>query len=299
MTSLLLTIAVACGGQLVIPGADVPRTLNVDGVKRSYYFHFPKSYDETKRTPVVVALHGAGTNGKLMERFTGMTQCAEQHGFIVVYPNGTGVGDLLLTWNAGFFPAANGKRPDDIKYLNAVLDDLATVANVDKKRIYVCGLSNGGMMAFRAAAEMSHRFAAMADVAGAIVVDSWQPQNPMPVLHIHGTKDPLVPYQGGGKKGAEFLRFPSVDEAVLMCCKANGCEPTPKVTELPKSKDKYKVTKHDFGKGKSGAEVVLYVVENGGHTWPGRAAPTLLGPSTNNIIANELMWDFFRRYTRE
>ncbi len=300
MTQLLLVFALSLPAQNDVRPLDVGRTLTVDGLKRTYHFHLPKNYDATKPTPVVVVLHGAATNGKIMELFCGMTPQADKAGFIAVYPNGTGTADLLLTWNAGSFPGPlNGKRPNDIAFLNAVLDDLAKVANVDTKRTYVCGMSNGGMMAFRAAAEMSHRFAAMADVAGTIVIDNWQPKHPMPVLHIHGTDDTLVPFKGGDKKGPGFLRFPSVDANVKTACEFNGCDETPKVTELPKAKDKFKVTKFDYGKGTNGAEVMLYVIDGGGHTWPGRGAPTLLGPATNNLVANEAIWSFFRRYTRQ
>jgi len=300
MTQWLLVFALCATAQKEPPALDVARSLMVDGLKRSYYFHFPKGYDATKPTPVVLALHGAATNGKLMEHFCGMTAQADKSGFILVYPNGTGTADIFLTWNAGAFPGPlTGKRPNDVAFLGAVLDDLANVANVDKKRTYVCGLSNGGMMAYRAAAEMSERFAAMASVAGTIVTDTWQPKLPLPVLHIHGTDDPLVPYKGGDKDGPVFLRFLSVEANMKICCRANGCGELPKETELPKAKDNYQVIKSDFGKGKSGAEVVLYTIERGGHTWPGRAAPTLLGPATFNLNANEAIWEFFRRFVRE
>jgi polyhydroxybutyrate depolymerase len=299
MLSLLLAAALAIPAQNQPPSMDVGRMLTVDGLKRSYHFHLPKNYDATRPTPVVVVLHGAATNGKIMEHFCGMTAQADKSNFIVVYPNGTGNADILLTWNAGAFPGPlNTKRPNDIAFLNAVLDDLAKSANVDKKHTYVCGLSNGGMMAYRCAAEMSGRFAAMASVAGAIVTETWQPKHPMPVLHIHGTEDALVPFKGG-EKGPQFLRFPSVDVNIKTCCTFNGCGQVPQETELPKAKDKYKVIKADYGKGTSGAEVVLYTIDGGGHTWPGRAAPTLLGPATHNLVANEVIWDFFRRYSRE
>ena len=96
---------------------------------------------------------------------------ADRSGFIAVYPNGTGV-NPLYTWNAGWFPPVvpRVKRPDDVKFLAKVLDDLATVAAVDPTRIYVVGMSNGGMMAFRASAELSDRFAAMCSIAGTLVV---------------------------------------------------------------------------------------------------------------------------------
>lgn len=293
MTHLFLALALTIPAQK----SDVTRTLTVNDLKRTYHFHLPKDYDASKPTPVVMVLHGAATNGKIMEMFCGMSAQADKSGFIAVYPNGTGVADVMLTWNAGKFPG--GKKPDDIAYLNAVLDDLPKVANVDKKRTYVCGMSNGGMMAFRAAAEMSARFAAMADVAGTIATDTWEPKHPMPVLHVHGTKDTLVPFGGGDKKGPAFLRFPSVEANMKTCSQFNGCGEAPKVTELPQDKDKFKVTMSDYGKGKNGADVILYVIENGGHTWPGRPAPTMLGPATNNVIANQVIWDFFRKHVRE
>ena len=293
MHSALLLFILATPAQTP---ADVVRSVKIDGEDREYHFHLPKGHDPAKPTPVVVVLHGAGTNGKIMEHFCGMTEQSDKSGFIVVYPNGTGTGKTFLTWNAGDFPPALGKRPDDIAYLNKVLDDLQTAVKVDAKRVYVAGMSNGGMMAYRCGHEMSARVAAIASVTGTIVVKDWQPKHPMPVLQIHGTKDSLVPFEGTKDK---FLKFPSIESGMKICAKFNGCDPEPKITELPKTKDKYRVEKHDFGKGKNGAEVVLYVVEDGGHTWPGRDAPTLLGPSTKNILANEVIWEFFSKYTRE
>lgn len=307
MTHFLLTLALSLPAQtepktdVADAPRDITRRLTIDGLKRSYHFHLPKNYDPKTPTPVVVVLHGAGTNGAIMEKFSGMTAQSDRSGFIVVYPNGTGAADLLLTWNAGFFPAAVGKKgpPDDIKFLNAALDDLAKIANVDPKRTYVVGMSNGGMMAYRAAAEMSGRFAAMANVAGTIVLDKWEPKHPMPVLHIHGTNDHLVPFKGGDPKGPAFLRFPSTEQNMKTVCDFNGCRNEPNVTLLPKSKDRFQVTRTDFGKGKNGAEVLLFVIDGGGHTWPGRPAVTFLGPATHNIRASEVMWEFLKKYTRD
>jgi polyhydroxybutyrate depolymerase len=303
MQSLSLAVALVLQGQSPAPTppadtANIIRKLDFDGSKRSYHFHLPRNYDPKTPTPVVVVLHGAATNAKIMEYFCGLSNQSDKSGFIACYPNGTGT-DPLLTWNAGRFPGTppGTKAPDDIGFLGKVLDDLATAANVDKKRVYVAGMSNGGMMAYRAAAEMSDRFAAMVSVTGTLVIDEWKPKRPMPVLHIHGTKDGLVPWEGS--KSNPFLKFPPIEEVVRICAKENGCDETPKVTALPKSFDNLKVEKRDFGKGKNGAEVVLYVVEGGGHVWPGRTAPSLLGRSTFNLDTNQVLWDFCSRYRRE
>jgi polyhydroxybutyrate depolymerase len=245
-----------------------------------------------------VVLHGAGTNGKIMEGFSGMSEQADKSGFIACYPNGTGL-DPFLTWNAGSFPVAapGAKKPDDIGYIRKVLDDVATVANVDAKRVYVVGMSNGGMMAYRCGAEMSDRFAAMASVTGTIVTEKWEPKHPMPVLEIHGTKDGLVPFEGTMK--GKMLKFPAIEDVVQTCAKQNGCEEKPVVTQVMPSRDDMKIQKRDFGKGKNGAEVVMYVLEGGGHVWPGRRIPGILGRNTFNLDACETIWEFVSRYRRE
>lgn len=279
---------------------EISRTLKLDERSRTYHVRLPKTYDAKRATPVVLVLHGAGTNGKIMEFFCGMSNQADKSGFVAVYPNGTGAAETFLTWNAGQFPPATkgAKRPDDIGFLTALLDDLETVVHVDRKRVFVAGLSNGGMMAYRAAAEMSDRFAAMASVAGTLTLGDWRPKQPMPVLHIHGDQDRLVPFEGTKIKNA-YMLFPPIDDVMKICAKANGCKSEPTVTVLEKTQDQYRVEKRDYGKGKSGAEVVLYMVEKGGHVWPGRAAPTMLGPSTKNLDSNAVIWEFFSRYQRD
>ena len=303
MTSLVLSTALLVWGQAptptpVVDPSNIERKLTVDGRERKYHFHLPRGYDPKKATPVVVVLHGAMMNGKMMEFFCGMSAQADRSGFIVCYPDGTGTGPLL-TWNAGSFPvgAANAKRPDDIAFLGKMLDDLGTAANIDAKRVYVAGMSNGGMMAYRVAAEMSDRIAAIASVTGTLTIDEWKPKRPVSVLQIHGTKDGIVPFTG--TKDNPLLKFPAIETVVARCAKANGCDEKPKVTELPQIRDDLKVEKRDYGKSKSGAEVVLYVIEGGGHTWPSRLAPSFLGKTTFNLDGNEVIWEFFSRHRRE
>jgi polyhydroxybutyrate depolymerase len=297
--SLLICAVLSLGQTEPLGPGNHRRTVTVEEQKRSYLIHVPPKYDAKKPTPVVLALHGAGMHDKIMERFCGMDETADAHNFIVIYPNGTGPLGVILTWNAGLFPGKlNKHNADDVKYLNKVLDDLPSVLNVDTKRIYVAGLSNGGMMAYRVASEMSERVAAVASVAGTMVIEDYHPKRPIPVLHIHGTKDTIVPYNGGNKKeNPKFLHFRSVDDTIMTCVKANGCAEKPMISEVEMKEDKTKVIRKEYDNCKNNADVVLYVVEDGGHTWPGmKGSPAFLGVCTGNISANEVIWDFFKKH---
>ena len=168
------------------PG-DHTCTLMMGDQKRTYLVHVPKDYDSKKPAPVVLALHGAAMDGSMMVWFSGLNEKSDESGFIVVYPSGTGVGPFR-TWNAGGFTGkmAEGKA-DDVAFIGKLLDDLGTVVKVDEKRVYACGMSNGGMMCYRFAAELSDRIAAIAPVAGTIAVEESKPKRPVPVIHFHGS----------------------------------------------------------------------------------------------------------------
>src|SRR4051812_3080041 len=176
------------------PG-DHTRTLMMGEQKRTYLVHVPKGYDPKKPAPVVLALHGAAMNGPMMVWFSGLNKKSDEAGFIVVYPSGTGIGPFLI-WNAGGLKGklAEG-RADDVAFIGKLLDDLGTVAKVDEKRVYACGMSNGGMMCYRLAAELSDRIAAIAPVAGTIAIEKSKPKRAVPVIHFHGSKDNIVPFE--------------------------------------------------------------------------------------------------------
>lgn len=296
MTAIFLLLNALAADPLG-PG-DHTRKLTVDGRERSYLVHIPPKYDHKKPTPVVLVFHGAGTNAAITVSFTGMSKKSDEAGFIAVYPNGTGLGPFL-TLNAG---GRQGKMAvgsaDDVKYVGALLDDLATVTNVDFNRVYATGVSNGGMMCYRLAAEMSDRIAAIAPVAGTIAINECKPTRPVPVMHFHGRADSIVPFGGPDKGTPKFLTFKSVEESIAIWRKLNECPDEPTITEFPdKEDDGTKVTKKCYGPGKDGAEVVLIEIEGGGHTWPGQIAPiSLIGKSTLDISANDLMWEFFQMH---
>ena len=295
-TSLFLMALVVGHADPLGPG-DHTRTLMMGEQKRTYLVHVPKGYDPKKPAPVVLALHGAAMNGPMMVTFCGLNKTSDEGGFLVVYPSGTGTGPFL-TWNAGGFKGKMAEgRADDVAYIGKLLDDLATVVKVDEKRVYACGMSNGGMMCYRLAAELSERIAAIAPVAGTIAIEDSKPKRPVPVIHFHGTKDTFVPFETAKEKTASFMKLKGVEDSIQTWVKLNGCEEKPKTDVLFKDDDEMKVTRTRYGAGKDGAEVVLIVIDGGGHTWPGKAPPVaFMGKSALNISANDLMWEFFKKH---
>jgi polyhydroxybutyrate depolymerase len=283
----------------LLPG-EHHRMLKVDKRPRHYLLHVPASYDGKKAVPVVLALHGGASNARQMVGFCGLNDKADQVGFLVVYPSGTGRTERLLTWNAGNCCGyAQEENIDDVAFVRAVLDDLATTAKIDTQRVYAGGISNGGMMAYRLASELSERIAAIAPVGGPMGTASCRPRRPVSVIHFHGTTDQFAPFAGGtGKKSMSKIKFYSVEHSIQAWVKANGCREEPVSVRLPtKVEDGTRVVRKTYGGGKDASEVVLVTIEGGGHTWPGRE-PRLkfLGTSTANISANEAMWDFFKKH---
>ncbi|MEI8016581.1 MAG: PHB depolymerase family esterase [Schlesneria sp.] len=283
---------------LALTSGDHVRHIIVGERKRAYIVHVPEGYDAKKPTPVVFALHGAGMNGSMMVWFTGLNKTSDAKGFIVVYPSGTGPGSFL-TWNAGgLIGRFKDERVDDVDFIRLLLDELTTLVNVDQKRVYACGMSNGGMMSYRLAVELSDRIAAIAPVGGTMATDIGEPKRAVPVMHFHGTKDEIVPYGPPIGPAPSFASLKGVEDSVLTWVKSNGCDENALSDTLSKDGDKMKVTRRTYSGSKDGADVVLVAIEGGGHTWPGRQLPiSFLGRSARNISANELIWEFFQKYS--
>ena len=298
-TLLMLWIAMArAAAELLGPG-DHTLSLAVGGLQRSAIVHIPPQYDRTVAMPVVLAFHGGGANADTMVRFSGLNDKADEAGFIAVYPNGTGRLQRMLTFNGGNCcgqAAANGV--DDVECTRRLLDEVAGACSIDPKRVFATGMSNGGIMAYRLASELSDRIAAIAPVGGPMGTKGCRPGRPVSVIHFHGTDDAFAPFQGGRGRGLSGTSFFSVDHSIAAWVEADGCDPTPVTIRLPDTTDDgTSVTRTTYGQGKDGAEVVLIVIQGGGHTWPGRE-PRLasLGKTTRDISANDLMWDFFQRH---
>jgi polyhydroxybutyrate depolymerase len=296
LVSLLLTAVIVADP--LEPG-DHLRKLEVDGLPRSCLVHVPPGYDPNQPTPVVLAYHGSTMNARMMATYSDLSKKADEAGFVAVYPNGFGHNKLKLLFDPGGLPEKEGKkRPDDVAFTARLLDDLETVINVDRRRVFATGLSNGGMMCYRLAAELSDRIAAIAPVAGPIAIEHFHPRRPVPIIHFHGTADTIVAWNGPDETTASMFSFKPVAQSIRLSALANHCDPEPAIEELPNLEDDgTTVTRLTYKPRSNGAEVVLYKINGGGHTWPGHnSLDRLLGPSTENISANDLMWEFFRNH---
>lgn len=294
----VMTIVAGMAGEGLGPG-DHGRSIKVGELKRSYQVHVPPGYRHDQLTPLVIAFHGGGANADNMKIFSGLNQKADKENFIVVYPQGTGRLARMLTFNGGNCCGyAMTNTIDDVDFTGKLLDDLETVLNLDKKRVFATGMSNGAIMAYRIAAELSDRIAAIAPVSGPLGTDKVNPKRPVPVIHFHGTADENAPFGGGRGKGPSGTNFFSVEYTIQSWVKANGCKNKPDLTEIEdKAGDGTSVTIKTFSQGKNDSEVVLVEIKGGGHTWPGQEARLKsLGKSTRNISANDMMWDFFKKH---
>lgn len=300
MTQLVAILAMVLTSDATSLGpGDHSRTVRVDGHERNYLVHVPPRYAPDTPMAVVVAFHGGGANARNMVAFSGLSEKADQAGFIVVYPEGSGRLERMRTFNAGnCCGLAAARHIDDVAFTRQVLDDLQGIANVDRHRIYATGMSNGAMMAYRLASEMSDRIAAIAPVSGPMGTRDCRPGRAVSVMHFHGDADEFAPFKGGVGRGPSGTDFYSVDHSINAWVEANGCETTPLTTQLAdREHDGTTVKQVRYASGMNGAEVVLVVIAGGGHTWPGRV-PRMqsLGASTRDISANDMMWEFFERH---
>jgi polyhydroxybutyrate depolymerase len=281
-------------------------------LKRSYLVHVPPQAAQGRKLPVVLNFHGGGSNAEVVKVYTRMDRAADRDGYIAVYPNGSsGLGNRFLTWNAGNCcgPAAS-LQIDDVGFVHALLDDLPRRTPIDTSRIYVTGLSNGSMMAYRFAAEAASRVAAVAGVAGAMSLQNFKPSRSMPVLHIHSTHDHIARFDGGlgpppAVADTRMFHAP-VEEMLRRWLDHNACPLKPDIADAiggqPGTADEgHSAIRRVYSPCRDGVEVVLLQISGAGHVWPGGVRdymPQLLGTGTAVIDANTEIWKFFSRFRR-
>jgi polyhydroxybutyrate depolymerase len=310
--------AMACQAEQVLsrderlgPGLHT-LTLTVDGLVRTYIVHVPPSYDSKTQSSLVVMLHGGGGTAKAAMWETGWTEKADRAGFLAVFPNAmsrdpsrrSSFAKNPQLWNDGsdrFYPGQ--KAPDDVGFISAMLNDLSVRFNVDKRRIFFTGFSNGASMSFRVGAELSNRIAGIAPVAGACWLEPLTVERPVPMLYITGKADPLNLIEGGVPKlatgASDKVRAkpkPPVRESILKWAKALDCPVTPANVS-----DANGVRTETYGPGRNDAKVVYVTVDGLGHTWAGGRSllpESMVGRTSEKIKATDIIWDFFQIHAR-
>jgi polyhydroxybutyrate depolymerase len=260
-------------------------------VVRKYLLYVPESYNPSTPTPLVISLHGFAEWPAHQMELSGWNTLAEENGFIVVYPSGSG---FPKRWRI----SETGTPSDptiDVQLISDLIDQLKQEYNIDLWRVYANGLSNGGGMSFLLACELSEQIAAIGSVSGAYLfsLEDCHPSRPVPLIAFHGTADQIVPYYGGPSSSFDHP-FPLVPEWIEAWAERNGCSLTP--NELLGQGE---VSGIRYTHCQQKAEVIFYTVDGGGHSWPGgEPLPKwIVGHTTQDIDATRVMWEFFRQYS--
>jgi polyhydroxybutyrate depolymerase len=313
ITSVLLAFLLFVNFAVHDPGTTYTCSINAGGLNRTSLIHIPHSFDISKPRPLIIALHGGGGKGKNMVKLTcgGFDKLSDEEGFVVVYPDG-----IDKHWNDGRGEEETGYRVhkdniDDTGFISTLIDHLINKMNIDPKRVYVTGMSNGAIMSYRLACQLSEKIAAIAPVAGNIpenILHSCSPSSPVSVLAINNTDDPLVPFNGGyitGPFGKKKLgKVLSAYNSVKFWANYDNCSKSPLITYEPDRDpdDGMRIRTEVFGNGKNETEVILYAIEGGGHTWPGGyqyLGKRIIGNTSRDINACEVIWDFFKKHSKQ
>lgn len=294
-TTFLMMSRPVSATQAVTTG-DQPGSFSVVGLKRTYLLHIPPAYNGQATFPLVIVLHGTSKRGADAAKITGFSAIADREGFIVVYP------DSLTLENTHRWVIRDTEGHYDAAFIEALIDKLQSTLQIDSRRIYVAGMSNGGYFTYALACTLTGKFASIATVIGGMertVIHHCPLTVPLPVLMINGTADLDVPMAGNK------LTL-STDAIRDFWLKADGCSNSSSSTPLPDSDptDGTTTTKTSWTHCQNNAEVVQYVIKGGEHEWPGYTSPSLRETCEQlkrcpplDFSASEEIWAFFSRHS--
>jgi polyhydroxybutyrate depolymerase len=266
----------------------VPGTTAAPDPARPYDVFVPSTYDGSTAMPLVILLHGFGASGAIQEAYFQLQPLAESRGFLSVHLDGT-LNQIGRTfWNATDGCCGVASDVDDVGYIISVIDAVSAQYEVDPKRVFVMGHSNGGFMSYRLACEAADRIAAIASLAGATFADQSDctPSEPVSVLQVHGTADGTIPYDGGQ---LPFMAgpFPAARQTVSTWAQYNGCDatatPGEKGLDLDQTLPGPETSTETFDGCPTGVDVSLWTIEGGSHI-PNIALATPPYPLSEGMI---------------
>jgi polyhydroxybutyrate depolymerase len=278
VTSAAGTPATMCGRH------DLPGTYNLrvaaQGRSRTVIVHVPPAYRSGQAEPLVLNLHGSGSSAAGQQSVTGMDASADQHHFIVAYPQAAIRYGRGYAWNVPGVPLANGRSAprdaaNDVDFLTGLAAQLGQRYCVDAHRVYVAGFSGGARMTSQLGCAGANVFAAIAPVSGLRMATPCRTAVPMAVIAFHGTADQSNPYDGAG---ARYWKY-SVPAAEARWAAHDRCVGDPSVTQLSST-----LALRSYAGCADQSAVELYTISGWGHQWP--------------VDANAVMWSFFAAHPR-
>ena len=280
------------------------RITTPDGRSRHYRLYVPASLQQTDRVALLVALHGGLGSSTQFAANSGFDGLAEANRFVVVYPDGIGLrpdGSGAQTWNGGYCcgPAAS-RGVDDVGFVRRVIDAVGAEWSIDPARVFATGHSNGAILAYRLACELSDRIVAIGVQAGSLGVDDCRPARPVSVFHLHGTADTNHPIDGGVGSGVAGVEFRPARAAVERLASVDGCPPVAVVGLDPDDPD---VTARTWSPCSGGTAVRFVVVAGATHAWMGHAAAStgaaaVVGDPYPGLDASRAIWSFLVAHPR-
>ena len=288
------------------------KTIQSGGITLSYQIHIPIGYDPSQTVPLVFVIHGGGGNGKQILMGTKFDLKADAEKFIVVAPDG-----VDNNWNDGRGSTARGEttasvtKNDDVAFIKELLTEIKQSYNIDTKRIYTAGVSNGAMMSQRMICDAPGIFAAVGAMSGPMRTQTVETcKGTASVVGIQGTDDPFFPIEDGNgiptfplvlRRNAEQTVI-TVAEIASIWVQKNTCTATPVITAVPTVvQDGTSVTKYTYTGCSNSTAVEYYIVKGMGHGWPPNTnakTENLAGPTSGNINATDVVWSFFKLHPK-
>ena len=274
--------------------------IEIDGVSRAYLLYAPPPTEDGAPAPLVIALHGfLGTPKTIRER-SALDTLAATAGFFVLYPKGQ-------WWRWRMSPKHEADLVD-LRFIETLLDKVLSAHPIDEGRIYITGLSGGAMMTHLIACALGERVAAAASVVGTITPEAaayaaqFGDAVPVPMMMVHGSADNTVRWEGDTTKWYGQPAYMSVPDTLAFWRERNKTKDTPTRRTLPDNKpdDVTAVTEERYPPGVGGAEVILYTVQGGEHSWPG-SNPELYAKDVKvcrHFNATHAIWSFFKKHSR-
>lgn len=260
-----------------------------DGLTRQYLLYLPD--DLPNNAPLVFVLHGYTMNALQMMEYVDMNQIADEHRFAICYPQGSVDFDSTTHWNAGL----NISTTDDVSFITSLASFLQSEYDLSEEQTFTCGFSNGGFMSYTLACEAPDVFAAIASVSGLMSGYTWDNReisDPIPILHIHGVDDKVVPLDGSMSEEGGWGGAPPLDTIIDYWVNLNNCTTT-ETEFLPPNTNAYY-----YLDGLNGNQVWYYKIDNYGHEWPGGRSKKLGSNPDVGINASEVIWEFFSEYVK-